>query len=769
MLSRPYWRAFAGGEITGEMFGRIDLDKYQVGLANCENFRVLPHGPAENRPGFEYVLQSGGQVTRVIPFAYSAEQTMVLELSNQKIRFHTQGATLLESGNPLDSMTSANPGVFTIAAHGYTNGQWVFSAGNSLWFLAGRFLIIQNATANTFTLTDLFGTPIDSTGQVALPFMGISFARVYEIAAPYLEADLFDIHYTQSADVLTLVHPNYDPRELRRLGATNWQLTTITFAPTIAAPGAPALTPIGPGGGTPVNQDYVATSVASETFEESVASPNVVLARDLTVVGNAIDVDPPVVAGAFRYNIYKLKGGLYGYIGSTDGGALRDDNIDPDITQTPPVSYAPFTGAGNFPSAVTYFEQRRCFAATNNKPQNHWLTRSATESNLSQSFPVRDDDAIIFRIAAAQQNRVRHLVPLTDLLSLTVGAEWRITPASGDFLTPAVVPRPQSYVGANNVQPVVTSASCMYVANQGSHLRELSYGGEAKNYGYQSLDASVLAPHLVDYYRLVDLAYSRAPVQTVWAVRDDGVLLGMTYVPEQNVRAWHHHTTQGRFESVCCVAEGGEDVLYAVVSRDIPSAGGGGGYTQPRYIERLHTRKFGVTPEFPLQDAFFVDSGLSANLGGVSTVVSGLWHLEGLTVVALADGAVQPEQVVTNGRVTLQAGAAIVHVGLPYTARMDTLPLVMNGDGYGEGLTKAVNKAHVRVYRGSGMFVGPTDGTLTEAKQRTNEPYGSPPRPITRVVSTNVLGVWVQNAQVTIEQRAPLPLTVLSMALEVSS
>jgi hypothetical protein len=100
---------------------------------------------------------------------------------------------------------------------------------------------------------------------------------------------------------------------------------------------------------------------------------------------------------------------------------------------------------------------------------------------------------------------------------------------------------------------------------------------------------------------------------------------------------------------------------------------------------------------------------------------------------------------------------------------MDTLPLVMNGDGYGEGLTKAVNKAHVRVYRGSGMFVGPTDGTLTEAKQRTNEPYGSPPRPITRVVSTNVLGVWVQNAQVTIEQRAPLPLTVLSMALEVSS
>lgn len=768
MMNRPYWRAFAGGEITGEMFGRIDLDKYQVGLANCENFQVLPHGPVASRPGFQYVLHAAvsgvNGITRVIPFSYSATDTMVLELTNQKLRFHTQGGTLLEGGQPLASMTSANPGVFTIPAHGYTNGQWVFTDGNSLWFLRGRFLIVQGATANTFTLTDLFGNPINSIGQSALPFMGISFARVYEIATPYVEADLFAIHYTQSADVMTLVHPSYAPRELRRLGATNWQLTTITFAPTIAAPGAPTLTPIGPGGGTPVNQVYVCTSVANETFEESVASPTATLARDLTVAGNAIDVDPPTVAGAFRYNIYKLKGGLYGYIGSTDGGALRDDNIDPDITQTPPVSYAPFTGAGNFPSAVTYFEQRRCFAATNNQPQNHWLTRSATESNLSQSFPVRDDDAIIFRIAAAQQNRVRHLVPLTDLLSLTVGAEWRITPASGDFLTPAVVPRPQSYVGANNVQPVVTSASCMYIANQGSHLRELSYGGEAKNYGYQSLDSSVLAPHLVDYYQVVDLAYSRAPVQTVWAVRDDGVLLGMTYVPEQNVRAWHHHTTVGRFESVCCVAEGGEDVLYAVVARDIPLPGGGFGYTTYRYIERLHTRKFST-----LQDAFFVDSGLSANLSGAETIVSGLWHLEGMTVVALADGAVQPAKVVTNGQITLQAGAAIVHVGLPYTARMDTLPLVLAGDGYGEGITKAVNKAHVRVYRGSGLFVGPTDGTLTEAKQRTDEAYGEPPRPMTRVVSTNVAGVWVQNAQVTVEQRAPLPLTILSMALEVST
>lgn len=757
-MTKAYWRAFSGGEVTGELFGRVDLDKYSVGLANCENFQVLPHGPAANRPGFEFIFAAIKDsdtfpTARVIPFAFNATDTAVLVFTHAKIRFVVDGGLVLETPKSLVSMTSANPAVFTVTAHGFTNGQEVYvDSVSSTFFIYRRVLTVQNVTTNTFTLQDQLGNAIDSTG-IPSPAFSVTFSRVYEIVTPYQWQDIMDIHYTQSADVLTLVHPTYEPRELRRLGAANWQLQTITFAPSISAPGAPTLTPGGPGGGTPVALVYVATAVASETFEESVASASATVNRDLTVPGNYVDITPPAVAGAIQYNIYKQKGGIFGYIGTTNGAAFRDDNYDPDVTQTPPVSFTPFVGVGNYPSAVTYFEQRRCFAATNNQPQHHWFTRSATESNLSQSIPVRDDDAIIFRIAAAQQNRVRHLVPLTDLLSLTVGAEWRITPASGDFLTPAVVPRPQSYVGCNNVQPVVTSASCIYVQSQGAHLRELAYGGESTNYGYKSLDASVLAPHLVDNYEIVDMAYSRAPVQMVYAVRNDGVLLAFTYVPEQNVRAWQHHVTDGQFESVCCVAEDGVDVLYAVVAREVQGA-------TYKYVERLHSREF-----VDIAECFFVDSGLTYN-GGPTLGVSNLWHLEGKTVTILADGAVQPEQVVTNGRVTIQEEASIIHVGLPYVATLDTMPLIQEVQGYGQGTTKNNSKAYVRVYRSSGTFVGPLDGRMIEIKQRTNEPYGSPPDLVTMVQDVNIAPSWNKEAQLRVQQMAPLPLTILSVAID---
>lgn len=159
---RTLQRSFAGGEVTPELFGRIDDAKYQSGLAKCLNFITKPQGPAENRPGFAFVreVKDSTKKVRLLSFTYSTTQTMVIEMGAGYFRFHTMGATLLDGGVP------------------------------------------------------------------------------YEVANPYTEADLFDIHYVQSADVLTLVHPNYAPRELRRLGATNWQLQTITFGASIAAPGA---------------------------------------------------------------------------------------------------------------------------------------------------------------------------------------------------------------------------------------------------------------------------------------------------------------------------------------------------------------------------------------------------------------------------------------------------------------------------------------------------------------------------------------------------
>ncbi len=676
---RNLQRSFSGGELSPEMFGRIDDSKYQSGLARCRNFITKPHGPAENRPGFAFVraVKDSTKKVRLIPFTYSTTQTMVIEVGAGYFRFHTQGGTLLSGGSP------------------------------------------------------------------------------YEIANPYAEADLFDLHYVQSADVLTLTHPNYAPRELRRLGATNWQLTTIAFTPPISPPAAPSLSATGH---TAVKYTYfyVVTAINAEGVSESAASASSSVGGNLFETGAIVTISWGAVAGASRYNVYKLQGGLYGYIGQTAGLSIVDDDITPDLSKTPPIYETVFNAAGDYPGAVSYFEQRRCFAGTINKPQNIWMTKSGTESSMSYSLPIRDDDRIAFRVAAREANTIRHIVPLTQLLLLTSSAEWRVTSVNSDAITPSTISvRPQSYVGSSNVQPVIINNTLIYAAARGGHVRELAYNWQAN--GFITGDLSLRAPHLFDSFDIVDMTYAKAPQPVVWFVSTSGKLVGLTYVPEQQVGAWHWHDTDGVFESCTVVAEGGEDALYCIIRRTING-------NTVRYVERMASRQF-----INQADAFFVDCGATYS-GAPATTISGLGHLEGKTVNILADGAVHPKRVVTAGQVVLDQPASKVHIGLPIEADLQTLPLAVQlQDGsFGQGRVKNVNKVWLRVYRSSGIFVGPTSDDLTEAKQRTTENYGTPPALKSEEIPIVLNPSWADSGQIFVRQSDPLPLTVVSMTAEVA-
>lgn len=720
---RSLQRSFGGGELTPEFFGRIDDAKYQSGLAKCRNFITLPHGPAANRPGFAYVstVKDSTKRTRLITFAYSTSQTFALEVGVGYFRFHTQGATLLAG---------------TVAAYSgataYTLGSLASSGGINYYCIA--------ATTGSAPPNATYWYPMPSTGE-------------YEIPNPYAEADLFDIHYVQSADVLTLVHPNYAPRELRRLGATNWQLTTISFVSSLTAPTGISASASG-GSGTTYN--YKVSAVGLNGIDESLASSAASCNGNLFASGAFNDVSWAAVSGAQRYNVYKqANGALYGYVGQSDGTTFRDDNIAADISKTPPESSNPFAAAGDYPGAVSYFEQRRCFAGTLNKPQNLWMTKSGTESNMAYSLPSRDDDSINFRVAAREANTIRHIVPLTNMVLLTSAAEWRITSINSDAVTPSTVSvRPQSYIGANNVQPAIINNNLIYAAARGGHVRELAYAWQAS--GYITGDLSLRAPHLFDGLNIVDMAYAKSPQPICWFVSSNGNLLGLTYVPEQQVGAWHWHDTDGVFESICVAAEGNEDALYAVVRRTINGS-------SVRYVERLASRLY-TTPA----DSFFVDCG-STYSGAATTSISGLSYLEGKTVNILADGAVHPQRVVTGGAITLDVAASKVQVGLPITADLQTLPWAAQIDnGLGQGRTKNVNKVWLRVYRSSGIFVGPDESNLTQAKQRTTESYGSPPALKSEEIGVTITPSWDDSGQVFVRQSDPLPLTLVSMTLEVA-
>lgn len=734
-------RSFAGGEIAPELYGRIDLQKFQTGLAKALNFTVLPHGPAARRPGFKFRVEAKDSTkkVRLIPFSYSADQTVVLEFGDQTVRFLVNGEALLESNVAIASIVGST--VTTTPAHSYSSGQDVY--------IGNRFHRITVTGANTFTTADRWGAATTASGANA--------ARVYTVTTPYVEADLFALHFAQDSDVLTIVHPSYPAKELKRLGATNWTLTDISFAPSATVPtGVGVVATVGTAG----NQNphsYVVTSIAADGVTESLASSVVSANNNLTVSGNYNTISWSAVAGATRYRVYKQRGGSFGYIGSTTSLSVVDDNVLADTTTTPPEDiYDLNSGAGDYPAATTYYEQRRWFAGTSNEPQTVWGTRNGTQSNLTSSLPSQDDDGLEFRIAAQQQNAIRHLLPLADIVALTVGGEFRIYADSAPNITPTSLSiKPQGYSGASNVQPALTSGSILYVQAQGSRIRELAYNWQ--NSAYVSIDISIMSPHLFNGYSIVDLAYCRAPVPTLWAVRSDGTLLGMTYVPEQQVYGWHQHTTEGTFESVCVISEGLEDVLYAVVKRTVNGR-------QVRYIECLQTRQF--TDQV---DAFYVDSGLTYDSTPVSSV-TGLWHLEGETVQILADGAVHPPRTVTGGSVTLDASYSTVHVGLAYTSDLQTLPLALEAqEAVGQYAMKNVNGVAMRVTQSSVVKAGPSFTKLTEYPARDHtDPYGSPPALRTGELRFAIGPTWGSDGAVCVRQDQPLPLNVLSLALDVA-
>lgn len=677
-----FQQAFVGGEVAPSMRGRVEDVGYANGLALCRNFLVRPQGMVENRAGLRFVaeVKDSAKRVRLIPFTFSGEQTMVIELGEKYARFHTGAATIFEGNAP------------------------------------------------------------------------------YEIETPYLEAHLMDIHHVQSADVLTLVHPHYPPQELRRLGATNWKLEAISFVPKFEPPTelkAEASRVQQSPGVNAINLQYRYKVTAVKDGVESKESAEVEATNDLYTPGNSNTLTWKSVDGADHYLVYKRQSGMFGLAGYANETSFEDRGVSPDMAKTPPKYKAVFDKAQHYPAAVSYYQQRRCFAGTPSEPQKVWMTKSGTESDMSYSTPSRDDDRIEVRVAAREASPIRHIVPLTKLLILTGSAEWNVDTQNSDVLTNTTISiSPHSYIGANNVQPVIVNASVIYCAARGGHVHELAYSRDAG--GFITADISLRAPHLFDGYRLVDMAFGKAPWPLVWLISTDGRLIGNTYVPEQQIGAWHWHQTDGAFETCAVVAEGDEDMLYVVVRRSI------NGQTR-RYIERLESRAFGAQ-----EDAFFVDSGLSYHGMPVKTLKK-LDHLEGKTVSILADGAVHVPQTVTNGEIRLQHAAKKIHVGLPYTAEIQTLPVVGDIDnGKGRGLTKNVNKIWLDVIRSSGIWVGPDENRLVANKQRTTEPLGTPPRLKTEQIEIVVFPDWNDYGQILIQQRDPLPLAIVSLTTEVS-
>lgn len=823
--------SFSGGVVSPSLWARVDQVKYQTGLRTCRNFIVMRHGGVANRPGTGFIaeVKTSSKTVKLIPFIFNASQTYVLEFGDAYLRIHKNGLQLTEATKAVTGATQANPCVLTVTSHGYSNGQEIQAATvGGMTELNGRNFKVANVTTHTFGLTYMDGTNVNSAAFGAYTSGG-TVARVYEIATPYAEADLSTLQYIQSGDIITLVHPTYAPRELSRTGDTAWSFATITFGPSIDG-----VTGFTASGGVGTTVYYAITAVDADTEEESLP-----VTYGTTGISN---LSWNAVTGAGYYNIYRMLNGQYGWVGLAGGLAFSDSTAyTPDTQDSPPVARLPFNASGDYPSTVSYYQQRMVFANTNNDPEGVYTSRTALPKNMMVSTPSQDDDAITFSLAGRQVNSVKHLLDIGKLLAFTSSGEWQIAGDTAGVLTPTNInPKQYTYNGSANLPPLVIDGSAIYVQARGSVIRDLLF--EQSSDGYKGNELSIFAAHLFDNYTLVDWAYQQIPHSVVWAVRDDGLLLGMTYVREHQVVGWHEHLFDGTVENVCVVPQGNEDVLYLVVNRTINGKA-------VRYIEFMKTRQINDIVDSVFMDCSLTYDGRNASattmtLSGGTTwasdedltltasvsyfaatdvgnaiwptgsagdvirctitgytsptivtvrahktvpvtmrsvamavwskavdTVTGLWHIEGEDVSILADGVVSTSpnndayvvKSVTNGSVTLNDPHAIIHIGLPITADMETL----NIDTL-QGQTLADKKKHVGrvtlfVENSRGIFAGSDADNLTELKIRNSEGYDDPVALATGTIDINIAPEWNSTGKILVRQIDPLPLAVLAI------
>ncbi|MGL4680417.1 MAG: hypothetical protein ACRCWC_13675, partial [Plesiomonas shigelloides] len=261
-------------------------------------------------------------------------------------------------------------------------------------------------------------------------------------------------------------------------------------------------------------------------------------------------------------------------------------------------------GDQGYPAATGYHDQRQVFGGTAGQPQTVWFSSVGGYTDFGTSLPVLDDEAITFTLASREVNEIRHFLPLSELILLTSGAEWLIKgDQNGNLLPGAINVKAQGYGGAAYLPPIVVGSTALYVQDKGSQVRALGYSFEQD--AFTGNDLTVLSSHLFQGHNLTDWAYQKIPFSCAWAVRDDGKLLGLTYLREQEVVGWHVHETDGYFESVASVSEGNEDAIYFVVRRTI------NGVTK-RFVERLDSRFFTDVKECAFLDCSLAYDGRNA-------------------------------------------------------------------------------------------------------------------------------------------------------------
>lgn len=610
----------------------------------------------------------------------------------------------------------------------------------------------------------------------------------YSIASPYTSAELAQINFAQSADVIYLVHPNHAPRKLARFGPTNWTLTEVaftrppfqdlnltdtTFTASATTGAITVISSVAFFSPTDVGKMFSLAVIPASFYDEWEPAESYVVGKVVQYGGRVYEAQNSGTSGTsppLHSRGTESDGGVsWKYLNDGTGyftitGYNSPTSVNATVVQTLPTTdptsrwaRGAWSGADGWPRTVTFYEDRLWLGGSNGFPQTLWASVVGDYENFTAG--TRDDDGLNFTINTQDLNTITWLVPGKVLAIGTTSGEFTISANQiSDPITPTNVRiLPQTTYGCTGaVRPLRIASSILFVQRAGRKVREYTYNFETDSYVAPNLN--VLADHITES-GIADLAYQQEPSQVVWAPRVDGLLVGLTYERAEDVVGWNRHTLSGVVESVVALPhwDGDQDALWLIVRRTINGV-------QRRYVEYMEKYRIDAL-------AHFVDSGLTYQ-GVAVTTVTGLEHLEGREVAILADGSVHPSRTVVGGAVTLQRAASTIVVGLPYTARLRPVKYEAGSqNGTSQGKTQRINGIVIRLHEtGPGLWYG-SPSSLDEQNFRSS--LDDMDEPVPTFTGDSEILPWPegyeQGARVQIEHRLPTPCTIVALMPQLST
>lgn len=582
----PIYTHFNTGEISNKLKGRVDLAKYKNGCETLENFTVLPEGGVTRRFGTHFVAntKTSTAIPRLIPFQFNDEQAYILEFGHQYFRVYKDNGRIESGGSPV------------------------------------------------------------------------------EVATTYTTADLFALKVAQSADTMYIAHKGYPPRKITRSSHTSWAIADVAFdkVPDDFASVSNEVTNGGfavgidgwtdksagaggriEGGGGILTLDHSANIAAAEqnvgalvatsytlSFNFVDILDNAVADSDISVrIGTSTGATDVLATQTFNSGFHEIT-----FTGSASANFVRFSTLAVGTARITAVAIKRDSGGtidtDTYPGAVTFYQQRLIWGGTNNKPQNFWGSTTGDFENMDQRTGDADN-SFEFAIAANSLDVIQWVASSKDLLIGTYGSEHNANGGVENAITPTTIDvRLQSAFGSSSVAPVNAGIALLFVTRGGQKIREMVYNFQTD--GFLAPDLTLLADHVTNN-GITQVGYQQDHDSIVWCSTSSGELIGMTYLPDQKVVAWHRHPlgktrvgARPTVESVAIIPDvvNGVDQVWVVVRSWLNGA-------EARSVQYL-------------DPTFCVDQGLSLDN---AVVISGATIANPIVITATSHGYSDGDEV----------------------------------------------------------------------------------------------------------------------------